>query len=78
VSHDIRTMPRHFQEFIRKQASPGLILVPQRLALGAAIEELLLFWIASEDHEWINRSPIFRFELLQWRARHDSNVRPSA
>jgi predicted nuclease of predicted toxin-antitoxin system len=29
VSHDQRTMPRHFGEFIRSHRSPGLIVVPQ-------------------------------------------------
>jgi hypothetical protein len=55
VSHDVRTMPRYFPEFIHRQASPGLILVPQKLALSAAIEELVLLWIASESSEWVNQ-----------------------
>ena len=55
VSHDVRTMPRHFQEFIHRWSSPGLVLVPQRLALSTAIEDLVLMWIASEDHEWVNQ-----------------------
>jgi len=53
VSHDVRTMPRYFQEFVHRQSSPGLILVPQKLALSAAIDELVLLWIASEDYEWL-------------------------
>jgi Domain of unknown function (DUF5615) len=28
VTHDIRTMPRHFDEFISKSENPGLILIP--------------------------------------------------
>jgi hypothetical protein len=28
VTHDVRTMPRHFGEFITRKACPGLILVP--------------------------------------------------
>jgi hypothetical protein len=55
VSHDVRTMPRYFHQFVGQQSSPGLILIPQRLALGTAIEDLLLLWTASEDSEWINR-----------------------
>jgi len=55
VSHDVRTMPRYFQEFVRRQSRPGLILAPQKLALSAAIDELVLLWIASEDYEWVNR-----------------------
>lgn len=55
VSQDARTMPRHFYEFTQREASPGLILIPQKLALSIAIEELVLLWIASEDTEWVNR-----------------------
>jgi hypothetical protein len=33
----------------------GLILVPKRMAIGHAIEDLLLIWRASEAEEWINQ-----------------------
>jgi predicted nuclease of predicted toxin-antitoxin system len=55
VSHDIRTMPRHFREFTRQHSSPGLILVPQRLPISVTIDDLVLLWSASEDFEWVNR-----------------------
>lgn len=56
VSHDFQTMPRHFADFIEAHGlSPGLILVPQYLPIGEAIEELLLIWGASEPEEWHNR-----------------------
>jgi hypothetical protein len=55
VSHDVRTMPGHFRTFIARQESPGLILVPQRAALGRVIDDLVLLWLASDDHEWINQ-----------------------
>jgi len=55
VSHDVRTMPRNFKEFIRRQPSPGLVLIPQRLALSEAIDGLVLLWIASEANEWVNQ-----------------------
>jgi hypothetical protein len=55
VSHDVRTMPRHFGQFIAGQSSPGLILVPQKLELRTAIEELLIIWLASQAEEWVNR-----------------------
>ena len=32
-----------------------MILVPQRAALGRVIDDLVLLWLASEDHEWINQ-----------------------
>ena len=38
-----------------RQSSPGLILVPQDLDIGAAIEGLLLIWAASEAGEWRDR-----------------------
>jgi predicted nuclease of predicted toxin-antitoxin system len=55
VSHDLRTMPDHFRHFIERQPSPGVILIPQKLPLSSAIEELLTIWLASEAEEWINQ-----------------------
>ena len=55
VSHDNRTMPGHFAEFIANNASPGVIIASQRLAIGVVVEELLLIWSASEASEWVNR-----------------------
>ena len=56
VSHDSQTMPRHFGDFLRvRGSSPGVLLVPQYLPIGEAIEELLLIWGASEAEEWENR-----------------------
>jgi len=52
VSHDLRTLPDHFWRFIERQTSPGVILIPQRLPLRSAIEELLIIWLASEAEEW--------------------------
>ena len=54
VSHDRKTMPRHFAEFILSNTSPGLIIVSQRTDVRAAIEELLVIWGASEAEEWAN------------------------
>ncbi|SRR5260370_20620148 len=42
VTHDISTMPTHLRDFVRERSSPGVIVVPQNLAIGAAIEHLLL------------------------------------
>jgi uncharacterized protein with PIN domain len=55
VTHDRKTMPKHFAEFIAKQASAGVIVVPQKLACRTAAEDLVLIWGASELEEWINR-----------------------
>ena len=55
ISHDQSTMPNHFADFIAMETSSGLIVIPQHLPLGFAVEDLLLIWFASEADEWINR-----------------------
>ena len=55
VSHDRRTMPKAFGNFILNETSPGLLIVSQQTSIVLAIEELLLIWTASEVEEWINR-----------------------
>jgi len=55
VTHDRRTMPWHFADFITQQTSPGLIVIPQSLPLAVAIEDLLLIWSATDAEEWRNR-----------------------
>lgn len=55
VSHDRKTMPRHFAHFITHSPSPGLIVVGQHLEIGSAIEDLLLIWAASEAEEWVGK-----------------------
>ncbi|HWN98022.1 MAG TPA: hypothetical protein VNS63_02000 [Blastocatellia bacterium] len=48
-------MPKHFAEFIKTGTSAGVIVVPQKLAIKSAAEDLVLIWGASESEEWINR-----------------------
>jgi uncharacterized protein with PIN domain len=55
VTHDRKTMPKRFAEFVAKDMSAGVIVVPQKLAVNAAVEDLILIWGASESKEWINR-----------------------
>ena len=52
VSHDRRTMPAHFAQFLLTRPSPGLIIVDQDLDIGRSIEELLLIWAATDITEW--------------------------
>jgi hypothetical protein len=54
ITHDQRTMPFHFGQFVRRRKSPGVFIIPQRMGIGAAIEELLLIWAASDAEEWTN------------------------
>lgn len=56
VSSDSSTMTAHFRDFLKIHASsPGLIIVPQRVLIGRAIEDLLTIWGASNAEEWVNR-----------------------
>lgn len=54
VTHDRRTMPHHFADFIRRRESPGVIIISQRVSVRRAIDELALVWEASESAEWSN------------------------
>ena len=55
VTHDRKTMPRHFSEFISRETSPGLIVIPQSLSVAAVVDDLILIWSATEAEEWVNR-----------------------
>jgi hypothetical protein len=55
VTHDRKTMPHHFAEFINGRTSPGVIVVPQDSSVAAAVDDLLLIWTASEASEWLDR-----------------------
>jgi hypothetical protein len=54
VSHDARTLPRHFSGFVADSESPGLILVPRSMTIAQAIEEIVLIWRLSAPDEWRN------------------------
>jgi hypothetical protein len=46
------TMPGHFGDFLQARGfSPGVILVPQCLPIGEAIDELVCMWSASDAEE---------------------------
>ena len=47
-------MPHHFAAFIAGRSSPGVIIVPQDMPIGQAVQELYLAWTASEAEEWVN------------------------
>jgi predicted nuclease of predicted toxin-antitoxin system len=54
VTHDRRTMPAHFGEFIEARTSPGVLIVSQKANVLRIIEELILVWAASEAEEYVN------------------------
>jgi Domain of unknown function (DUF5615) len=55
VTHDLKTMPRHFADFIIGSSSPGVVIFPQRMTIAAATENLILIWAATDAAEWVNR-----------------------
>lgn len=55
VSHDRKTMPIHFAEFISSGTSAGVLIVSQNLSVKSAIESLILIWEASSAEEWVNQ-----------------------
>lgn len=55
VSHDRKTMPGHLARFVESHPSPGVILVSRDLDIGAAIDDLLIIWAASDADEWRNQ-----------------------
>jgi len=54
VSHDRRTMPKHFAAFVKNSTSPGVFIIGQNVSVRTAINELLLIWSCSEIDEWAN------------------------
>ena len=54
VTHDRRSMPQQFADFLATQHSPGVFIVTQHLPISLAVEELLTVWEASEAEEWVD------------------------
>jgi hypothetical protein len=55
ISHDPSTMVRHFYDFVGQRSSSGLLIIPQDVRIGVAIEELFMIWATSDADEWVNR-----------------------
>jgi hypothetical protein len=55
VTHDLRTMPRHFAEFTAHNVSAGVIIVPQSMASQNVVDDLLLIHAVTEPGEWVDR-----------------------
>lgn len=54
VTHDRKTMPTYFAEFIASNQSAGVLIVSKKLAIEIVVNELVLIWSASNAEEWIN------------------------
>jgi len=55
VSRDVATMPDHFDVFISRLESPGVLLIPSRRSISAVIEGLLLVWLTWSDDDLRNQ-----------------------
>ncbi|MTJ09403.1 MULTISPECIES: DUF5615 family PIN-like protein [unclassified Anabaena] len=55
VTHDRKTMPLEFGEFIISKTSAGVLIVSQNLSISEAIEAIILVWEVSQSEEWINQ-----------------------
>jgi len=55
VTHDRRSMPQNFGHFTSAATSSEVIVVPQNMPLGVAVEWLVTIWSASEAEEWTNQ-----------------------
>lgn len=56
LTHDRATMPDFaYDRVVAGRPMPGVLVLNDRLAVGQAIEELLLIEACSEQAEWVNR-----------------------
>lgn len=56
VTSDLKTMPRHFGDFLHTHGhAPGVFLVKQNAPLADVIEDVLVVWAASDGDEWRSR-----------------------
>src|SRR2546421_6978773 len=72
VSHDSKTMPDHFGQFLKLRSSPGVLIIPQRISISEAIDELVMIWSVSEAEEYIDS--IRRNPSLVLSTRQTSNI----
>ena len=55
VTHDRKTMPTEFGQFILAQSSAGVLIIPQNFPISEAIDALILVWEVTTAEEWINQ-----------------------
>lgn len=61
VTHDRKTMPTEFGQFITLQTSSGVLILSQNLPIGEAIDAITLVWEVSTAEEWVNQIMTFPF-----------------
>jgi hypothetical protein len=55
VTHERKTMPTEFGQYILSQPSSGVLVLSQNLPISEAIEALILVWEVFTAEEWINQ-----------------------
>ena len=56
LTHDVNTLPKHANDRVRAgQLMPGVIVIPEDLAIGVAIEELATLIECCESDELISQ-----------------------
>jgi len=55
LTHDLKTMPRHFAERTASRSSAGVVIVPQSAGIGPAVEYVLAIWATTGEEEWVDR-----------------------
>jgi predicted nuclease of predicted toxin-antitoxin system len=56
ITHDVNTMTRYaYTRLEAGQPIPGIVIVPKELAIGSAIEELVILLTRSSPEEFPNR-----------------------
>ncbi len=55
VTHDVHTMPEHVADRLaRGESIAGVVIVPQLMPIGRAIDDLELIVVCTELNEWKN------------------------
>lgn len=55
VTHDRKTMPKEFGEFVMTKTSAGVLIVSQSIPVNEVIDTLILIWETTTAEEWINQ-----------------------
>jgi predicted nuclease of predicted toxin-antitoxin system len=56
LTHDVNTMTKYAYERLESgQPLPGVVIIPKELAVGSAIEELVILLACSQPEEFPNR-----------------------
>lgn len=61
VTHDRKTMPAEFGQFMMSQRSSGVLILSQKLPISEAINAIILVWEASTAEEWVDQIMTFPF-----------------